>query len=399
MRVAKRDFELDADEMGKYARRWPRIERRKYPTGRVVWRVDLGKRGNKARDRCTFNTLAEAEGFAQQARAARAEPGAVAFSLPFDAQAEAIKLYAYLKPYNISFSEVQKHYATKVIPYLAIPEVSVVCSELAKTVADCRPSWRRTLKGFLKEFTGVFGERMLMDIGEDELRHFCFGQDRAPRTCKNRRAMAAQLFNYAINRWVKKQENPAKNLVAPPAEDKEPEYLKVDEVSRLLATASEFGLLGYALLNLFGAMRPDEVKKLDWHHVHLDAGQIEITRSVSKIHQAREIPINPTLAAWLPLCHQKTGLIVDSTNFDERFRAWRRAAQVNHWGNDIMRHTFASMHLAAYKSATETARQMGHIDTVRTLYNHYIAFVIENYAKQFWDLRPETVLVTGRKAA
>ncbi len=399
MRVAHCDLETKADAMGKSSRKWPNIYTRDLETGRVRWVVDLGKQGDKQRDRRYFDTRADAEGFAQQARVARANQGVVAFSLPFDVQSDAIKLHEFLKPHGISFRDVQEHYATIVIPYLAIPKVGVVCENLAETVVDCRPSWRKTLQGFLKEFAGVFGERRLMDITEDELRHFCFGQDRAPRTCKNRRAMASQLFSYAISKWVKKNDNPAKNLATPRQEDKQPEILKLDEVVRLLEAADKFGLLGYALLNLFGAMRPDEVKRFDWRFVHVDAGQIEIPASVSKIHVAREVPINPTLAAWLPLCYQAAGPIVDTANFAQRFRDWRKAARVDHWSNDILRHTFASNHVAGFRDANETARQMGHIETLRTLYKHYVAFVIKADANRYWALQPAAMPVSSREAA
>src|SRR5258707_165620 len=171
MRVACRDFETDGEAMSRRVENWPRIYRRVYPTGRSKWLVDLGKQGGETRQRHSFDTRAEAEGFAQQARIARDNQGTVAFFLPYDAQAQAIKLYECLKAYDISLDDVRAHYLKDVIPYLAAPTVSEIAERLMKEVSsnNDRDHWPKKLRGFLDEFCRSFGARKITDITKEEL--------------------------------------------------------------------------------------------------------------------------------------------------------------------------------------------------------------------------------------
>jgi integrase/recombinase XerD len=258
------------------------------------------------------------------------------------------------------------------------------------------------LGAFLAEFTRIFGNRKITDIKESELNSFCFKPDRvppySPGTRRSRRALASQLYNFAIEKnWAVK--NLANGLDTPPVEDKEPEYLKVDEVARLLAAAEEFDLLGYIVLALFLGVRPNEIRQLDWSDVNVADGFVIISTAASKIHERREVPINPTAAAWLACCQRPTGPIVGSAGFEIRFRALRRAAGINDWPKDVMRHSFASYHAASFKKQEETARQMGHIGGLRILRKHYVAYVPEDVANQFWALRPTGIAITTDKKA
>jgi integrase len=57
------------------------------------------------------------------------------------------------------------------------------------------------------------------------------------------------------------------------------------------------------------------------------------------------------------------------------------------WKPDIMRHSFASYHLAYLQSADKTALEMGHRDT-QMLFRHYRELVKYEDSKQYWDIRP-----------
>lgn len=107
---------------------------------------------------------------------------------------------------------------------------------------------------------------------------------------------------------------------------------------------------------------------------------MRIKAAAAKIHQRREVPINETLKAWLPLCQKPSDPIADPSHFSDRFTAWRKAAGFEKWPPDVLRHTFATYHVAAFKSPEETARQMGHISGLGILKKHYVAYVTEAVA-------------------
>ena len=57
------------------------------------------------------------------------------------------------------------------------------------------------------------------------------------------------------------------------------------------------------------------------------------------------------------------------------------------WGQDIMRHTYASYHLAYHCSSDRTAHELGNRDTTM-LYRHYRELVTEEDAQKFWSIKP-----------
>ncbi len=378
---------------------WPPITERRYPSGDLGYVVNVGKIKGK-RVRRTFSIRAKAEKFARRVRRLREKHGEVPLTLPVDAWPAAKRLHDLLASHELTLHDAYRHYISDVIPFLRAPNVGEITQRLLAQGREKgnRPKSIKTLDSFLGEFRSTFGQRRITDINEDELRSFCFRPELVPRTKRNRRAMASQLYNFAIaNDWANK--NLATRLPAPRSADKKPGILMVEEVQRLLPVADEFGFLGYVVLSLFGGIRPAEIQKLDWSLVHVDDGLIEIPEWVSKIHQAREVTINTTMAAWLPLCRRNSGPIVDNSNFYERLAAWRAAAQVENWPNDVLRHTFASNHVAGFRNAVETARQMGHIGGLRLLYKSYVAFVPEAEARRFWALLPDAVLTSTSPVA
>src|ERR1041384_769984 len=133
MRTADSEFEMSVNGMGKYARKRPRIRKRQYQTGGVVWEVDLGKRHGH-RPRRSFRTRDEVETFAQQARIADQQQGHGAFFLPIEIQMDARRLHDFLKPHDISLNDVLDHYAEEVIPYLAAPSLEQIADELLAVV-------------------------------------------------------------------------------------------------------------------------------------------------------------------------------------------------------------------------------------------------------------------------
>lgn len=60
------------------------------------------------------------------------------------------------------------------------------------------------------------------------------------------------------------------------------------------------------------------------------------------------------------------------------------------WPQDVMRHTFASNHLAAFR-AEKTIAALGHGDYTMLL-RHYRQIVSRYQAKAFWSLTPNMMI-------
>ena len=53
-----------------------------------------------------------------------------------------------------------------------------------------------------------------------------------------------------------------------------------------------------------------------------------------------------------------------------------------------MRHTFATMHYAHFRSAAETAAELGHGASLRMMQRHYLNRVTPAEAQAFWQIVP-----------
>jgi hypothetical protein len=70
-----------------------------------------------------------------------------------------------------------------------------------------------------------------------------------------------------------------------------------------------------------------------------------------------------------------------------RFKEACRAAGIERWPRNALRHNFASYHLAWYRDASRTALELGHSES-RTLFAHYSELVTREAAKEYWKILP-----------
>jgi len=63
-----------------------------------------------------------------------------------------------------------------------------------------------------------------------------------------------------------------------------------------------------------------------------------------------------------------------------------------------MRHTFATMHYAHFRSAAETAAELGHGTSLRMMQRHYLNRVTPAEAQAFWQIVPLAILLSPRNA-
>lgn len=175
-----------------------------------------------------------------------------------------------------------------------------------------------------------------------------------------------------------------------------PRIMEVDEVKAMLKLAEEnprfHQVVNYLAVGFFAGLRPEEIEKLKWEKVKLDAENphIWIDEDVAKVRRARPVPILPTLQAFLkayrsePLC---------APNHRKLFTELKIAAGFGLRGNpgkawivDGMRHTFASMHWGVYKAPEKLAADMG--NSYEVIVSSYKRPVDEATAKKYWEIKP-----------
>jgi len=177
------------------------------------------------------------------------------------------------------------------------------------------------------------------------------------------------------------ESNPCAAVKRPRSDNSPPSIFTPTEAQKLLQAALRYDrrLIPYLAIGLFAGVRPLEIERLTW--ADISDRYIEITAAKAKTRQRRLVSLLDNLKEWLAL-----GGDLPLTNKRKRLARVVQIAGLK-WKPDIMRHSFASYHLAYLQSADKTALEMGHRDT-QMLFRHYRELVKYEDSKQYWDIRP-----------
>ena len=189
------------------------------------------------------------------------------------------------------------------------------------------------------------------------------------------------------------------------ADDPEPQIdpFTRDEVAHLVATAlKQFpDWHPWVLTGLRTGMRSGELLGLQWGDIDWRGRTLTVTRNIvqgllttPKNHQRRRIDVSYQLLVALPLWRRRqraawltvgrprpewvfssvTGTALDESNVRKAFNRLLDATGLRRRGPHQMRHTFASLLLAAGEPITYVSRQLGHRDASITLrvYTHWL---------------------------
>ena len=193
-------------------------------------------------------------------------------------------------------------------------------------------------------------------------------------------AKIGPFFNWCI-RENYCDNNPCKAVKRPRSDDSPPSIFTPPETRKLLRTAfvNDRGLIPYLAIGLFAGVRPLEIQRLQKQDIN-DL-YIEIKASKAKTRKRRLVSLSNNLKAWLRL-----GGDLPPNNKPKRLSRILEKARLK-WKPDIMRHSYASYHLAFHQSADKTALEMGHRDT-QMLFRHYRELVTKEEAQAYWSIEP-----------
>ena len=139
-------------------------------------------------------------------------------------------------------------------------------------------------------------------------------------------------------------------------------------------------MIPYLAIGLFAGVRPLEIQRLQQQDI--TDQYIEITAAKAKTRKRRLVSLSNNLKLWLRL-----GGDLPPINKPKRLSRILQKAGLE-WKPDIMRHSYASYHLAFHQSADKTALEMGHRDT-QMLFRHYRELVTKKDAIEYWNIQPE----------
>jgi len=367
---------------------WPPIHALTYTSGKTAWQVACMVNGQRIRD--TYPTKAEAEDRATEIRTQVENEGRAAFTMPTAVRVEAIRAVKQLAPHKVTITEAVDFYVEHVLKYRTAPTVAEIVKRLV-TEAEGNKRRDRTVKDLrmrLEQFAKTFGDRQLASITREDLAAWLNDPTLGARSRINYAVKASQLYNFAIrNQWA--EYNIAASIPRPTAEDAEPEIFTPEQAARLLEHAADYDLLPYVALGLFAGLRSAELLRLDWSAVKLAERSIIIAAGVAKKRSRRVVEINESLAAWLPSCAKRKGMVVeipDQRTLYKRLAELATAAGLEKWPDNGLRHSCASYSLALTGDAVRVAYQLG--NSADMIHRHYKALVTKADAERFFELRP-----------
>lgn len=261
----------------------------------------------------------------------------------------------------------------------------------AKRKRNLRPPTLWELDNKLGRFVGDFADRHIHTITTDDIDSWLDSNTDTAGTRNKYRTLLNGLFRYAKEKRKLIEVNPIEHVDTAKKDADDVEVYTVEEVQALLSTAQEEypRIVPPICIGLFAGLRPSEVGGLDWKEVDFKRKRIVVTKQTSKVRRKRFVKMSDNLAAWLLPYRKKSGPVSPPEVTMRRYRAKLIEKEaISKWIPDGLRHSFGSYHVAQCGDAGQTAHQMGHT-SLRTLYKHYVDAVVEEDAKEYWDILPK----------
>lgn len=365
------------------------------------WRVNLPASVSSTgkRERRFFETKKDAETFCRQQRTRLENFGRNSSMLSPGQLEEAAMAFERLAPHAIALNTVVSDFIwrttakTNSVTFKTMFEHYVDHPKKGKKRSSAH---LRGLKYTLPRFAKLHN-RIVADLQSEEIEVELEGMTPAVRNAFLRILKAA--FNHGIKRkWLEK--NPLLDLDEFETAKNKVITLSPAEAESLMRAAEENNaLLPYHAIGLFAGVRPLELERLEWRHVDLTEGHIEITEEVSKTGLRRIIEIEPNLKAWLTFYIAKggetRGQVTPTTNLRKNLRDIRTTAGLVKWTQDVMRHSYASYWLAEHQDINVLTLRMGHESTA--MLKHYNRASKKKDAALFWAIEPTPERGAGRK--
>ncbi len=246
----------------------------------------------------------------------------------------------------------------------------------------CRRTTRRDLRYHLRRMlkqdgVGKIALRSMSTAQCRDLLQKTYGKSKSSYV--KGRAVLHSIFAYGIRQeWC--DANPVARIEVPKVQETPKEPLPLEDVERLQETAEQEEHRDMKLslkLMLYGGIRPTEVSRLSEKDFCWQEGVVIIRSHNSKTGGGRVVPLRG-------ICNLKPQEKHIPRNWQQRWRALRRAAGFTHWVPDVCRHTFATYHAAHFRNLPELQLEMGHRD-LSLLRTRYMSPAHRVEARRFWE--------------
>jgi len=357
------------------------------------YRINCGRRPDGSRWVEFRSTLQEARARAAEIESLRKRVGEIADGLTAQQLQDVVAAYELLSCTDITLTRAAEialaHRPTKNLHAVAVLWGDFL-GDLEARAADgqLRPASLAAARSSLGAFVNDFWEEIAERVTGEQIERWMRKQNYGPASFNRVLRYITQLFNFAPYG----ADNPAAGIRPAKKVYSEPGFMSPEDVERLFAIAWDEAphIVARMALGFFCGIRSEELDRLEWAHVYLDTSTVRVSAEVSKTHFPRVVDIPGNALHWLIACRRPGGPIGPSSSV---FFATRRrlcAALEIEWPHNAMRHTFATFHFAHHRQPQRTAEQLGHVQGVKLLYQHYRGLATSDAAARYWEIRPRT---------
>jgi integrase len=355
--------------------------------GKPMIMVDC--RINGRGERKYFTTKNEAEGEQQRQRVKRANEGLSGMAVPEKLRVEAMDCQLRLQPFNAGLTDAVDFFLRHAKPAGGHRTAKELVAEFieAKRVAGRREEYLRIQASVLGIFEKAFPDRLAHEIGSSEIDEWLKARGKSLHTRLNYQTYLHNLFNFAIRRQYVAS-NPIDRMEKVTLDERSVEILTVEQAASLLVAAESTGgmMTPFIAIGLFAGLRTREIAVLDWKDVDLAEKTITVHSVKAKSRARRVVEICDNLAAWLLPYSKKFGRVTPE-GYPRRFKHDRKAAGIELWPRNAMRHSAASYHFAAHRNEALTQAMLGH-ESGKMLFAHYRELVKPKDAVRYFSIRP-----------
>jgi site-specific recombinase XerD len=248
-----------------------------------------------------------------------------------------------------------------------------------------------------RRFAGKFGGMRLDAVTPDMLRNWLddivsekTGEKLGTIAKRQHRKDLNVFFVRAIREgWVKK--NPCELVDLPEVPVKDVQILTVDQAKQLLFANRKQPIAARLALEMFGGLRAASAERIKKDHIDFEARGIRFPGGLHKGGKTLYRQGQPdVLWQWLKAAPETCWTDIDEGNYGaQKSAAVRRAFGPDFtMPHNALRHSFASYHLAAFKSIAQTGYLMQHTNGHTT--GIYEGVAREAEAKKYFSISPSS---------
>ena len=252
---------------------------------------------------------------------------------------------------------------------------------------------RQTVKGTVRRFILAWGlDRQLGSVARADLDGYLRAFP-SPKTFNNHIGCLHSFFQWTVDQELLRV-NPAAKIERKAIAYKEPEWMRGADVERLLrAAANRKGAEGFMprmILGFFCGLRTAEIDRADWSQVNWEESEVRVAEPKGHTNgqKPRLVHLEPNALAWLALYRKDAGKVsISAKHFMEHMAVVCKETGML-WPSNVMRHTYATMHVAMFRDPARTAMEMGHEKSARTMNAHYKGLATQAEATKYWGIMP-----------